>query len=85
MEKPSDKFRRWRESRSWSQKDVADALGVSQTLVSQLERGATVVTKIDVAKRIRDAMRGWEEGPIEIEDWATETTVAEHAIAEQGR
>jgi transcriptional regulator with XRE-family HTH domain len=64
-----DRFRRWRASRDWSQHDLARELGISQALVSSIERGDTVVTKLALAKRIQELSREWPEGPIRIEEW----------------
>lgn len=65
-----DRFRKWRLWRGQSQSELASALGVSQALVSQIERGSTRVAKIDLARRIEDASRDWPEGPISIREWS---------------
>jgi transcriptional regulator with XRE-family HTH domain len=72
MDSPSVRFQRWREARSWSQYEAARELGVSQALVSSIERGDAVVTKIALAKRIQDLSSEWDGGPIRIEEWVPE-------------
>lgn len=88
MDGPATRFQRWRESRTWSQYDAARELGVSQALVSSIERGDAVVTKIALAKRIQDLSAEWDGGPIRIEEWVAAehpTSVATAPAAGEGR
>lgn len=64
-----ERFRRWRAWRGWSQSEAAHELGVSQALVSQIERGDAVVTKVGLAARIEKFTADWPEGPILMKEW----------------
>lgn len=53
---PPSRFRAWREENGLSQRDVAKLAGVSQTMVSMVERrerSLAPITRLKVAKRLR--------------------------------
>jgi transcriptional regulator with XRE-family HTH domain len=64
-----ERFKAWRAWRGWSQSEAAAALGCSQALVSQIERGDAVVSKLALAVRIEHASKDWPEGPIRVAEW----------------
>jgi len=79
---------RWRASLGRSQADLATQLGISQTLLSDIERGVARVTKLALAVRIEQLSSSWSEGAIRAADWVDEghpQSVEASALAEQGR
>lgn len=65
----AERFRAWRTSLGQSQLECAQALGVSQTLVSSIERGDAVVTKLALAAKIESMSATWDQGPIRAGEW----------------
>lgn len=75
----------WRASLGVSQSELAAQLGISQTLLSDLERGARV-KKLELAVRIEELSASWDRGAIRAAEWVdTHATLPEAAHAGQGR
>lgn len=66
---PSVRLAHWRASLAISQGELAERLGISQTLLSDLERGATRVKKLELAVRIEQLSASWSGGAIRAAEW----------------
>ncbi len=79
---------RWRAALGQSQADLAAKLGISQTLLSDIERGVAKVSKLTLAVRIEQLSASWSEGPIRAAEWVDDAHLASMEAcvpAEQGR
>ncbi len=71
MAGPSERVRRWRESRGLTQAKAAELLGCSPGMVSKIEDGSRRAGR-DLAFAIEAATSDWDEGPILATSWTPE-------------
>lgn len=76
----TERFRAWRASLGESQAEVAQRIGVHQTMVGFIERGERQ-PGIDIAVAIERETAGWENGPIKIAEWAHQSAESEPEAA----
>lgn len=71
----TERFRAWRASLGESQAEVAQRIGVHQTMVGFIERGERQ-PGVDIAAAIERETQGWAEGPILMSEWVREPEAA---------
>lgn len=66
-----DRFRRWLESKGWTQEKAALELGCSQSAVSAITIGSRR-PGVDLVHKIERLTERWSEGQIRTEEWLAE-------------